>query len=90
MCYWYKLMENVVEDFEDEGYNFNQIIAETYFIAIAIKLNMSYDFYINHNLCAVEWNLNAITNKSNKLINKLDRSKRHLLIRKRSHVPLNI
>ena len=61
-------------------------IAEMNFLAIADKLDMSYDFYIKHNMCALEWRLNAMINKKN-LISKLDRSKRHPLIRKYSHVP---
>ena len=48
---------------------------------------MSYDFYIKYNVHAVEWRMNAMINKTENLINKLDRSKSQPLIRKVSHVP---
>ena len=38
-------------------------------------------------MCALEWKLNAMINKNNNLINKLNRSKDHPLIRKFSNVP---
>ena len=50
---------------------------------------MSYDFYIKHNMHTVEWKLNAMVNKNKILINKLDRTKRHPLIRKFCHVPFS-
>ena len=88
MCYWHKFLQNVVRDFKDKGYNFNHI-AEMNIKTIVKKLDMSYDFYIKQNMHAVEWKLNVIINKNNKLINKLDRSKRHPLIRKYSHISFN-
>ena len=39
MCYWYKMLENVIKDFDDKGYKFNHI-AETSIITIANKLDM--------------------------------------------------
>ena len=56
-------------------------------ITIDNKLDMSYDFYIKHNMCALEWELKGMI-KKNKLIIKLDRGKRHPLIRKISHVSI--
>ena len=47
-------------------------------------------FFIKHNIHAVEWKKNAMNNKNKKLINKLDRSKCHPLIRKFSQVPFSI
>ena len=58
-------------------------------IKIANKMDMSYDFYIKHNMHAVEWKLNAMIIKNKNLISKLDRNKRHPLIRKNSHVQFN-
>ena len=49
MCYRYKLLENVINDFKNKGYNFNHI-AEMNFITIANKGDMSYDFFIKHNM----------------------------------------
>ena len=43
---------------------------------------MSYDFYIKHNMHAVEWKLIAMINKNKKLINKFDRNWRHAFNRK--------
>ena len=46
-------------------------------ITIANEMDMSYDFYIKHNMCAVEWKLNAMINKNKKLINSFNRNWRH-------------
>ena len=86
-CSWQKFLENVFNNFKNEGYNFNHI-AEVNIITVANELDMSYDFYFKHIMCALEWKLNVMINKSKKLINKLDRSKHHPLIRKFSHVPI--
>ena len=43
---------------------------------------MSYDFYIKHNMHAVEWKLNAMINKNKKLINNSDRTWRQPFNRK--------
>ena len=50
---------------------------------------MSYEFYIKHIMCALEWKSNAMFKKNKKLINKLDRSKRHALIRKFNQVQIS-
>ena len=49
---------------------------------IAKKLKISYDFYIKHNMHAVEWKLNNMINKIKSLVNKFDRNCRHPLKRK--------
>ena len=41
---------------------------------IANKLDMSYDFYIKHNMLAVELKLNAMINKNESLINNFNRN----------------
>ena len=56
-------------------------------ITLAIKMYMSYDFCIKHNMHAVESKLNAMVIKNKNLINKLDRNWRHLLVRSPNHVP---
>ena len=88
MCYWYKFFEKVISDFKDEGNIFNHI-AERNIITIANTLDRSYDFYIKQNMCALEQRLYAMINKNKNLNNKLDRSKRHPLIGKYSHIPFN-
>ena len=50
---------------------------------------MPYDFYIKHNMPAVERKLNAIINKKERLINKLNRIWRPPLIRKFEQVPIS-
>ena len=42
---------------------------------MAHKLDLLYDFYIKRHMHAVEWKLNAMNNKNNNLVNKLDRTK---------------
>ena len=59
-------------------YNFNHI-EEMNFIAIANKMDKSSDFYIKHNMHAVEWKSNVIINKNKSLINKFSRNWRHTL-----------
>ena len=51
-------------------------------ITIANKLDLSYDFNVKHNMCSLEWNLNAMINRNKNLINKFDRKWRHPLNRK--------
>ena len=41
-------------------------------ITIAIKMDMSYEFYIKHKMHAIEWKLNSLINKSKALINKFN------------------
>ena len=58
------------------------------FIKIAYKKDMSYDFYIKHNVHAVESKLIAIISKSETLINKTIPKLRHPLVRNFNHVPI--
>ena len=51
-------------------------------ITIAHKLDMSYDFYVKHEMCAVEWNLNAMINQNKSLIKYFNRNCQHPLNRK--------
>ena len=78
---WSKFLEKVIGDFKDKGYTFNHI-AEMHIITIAKKLDKTYDFYIKHNMCALEWKLNAMINKDKSLINKLPVNWTHPLNRK--------
>ena len=81
MISWKNFLEKVIDDFTDKGFTFNHIV-EMHIITIAKKMDMSYDFYIKHKMCALEWKLNAVINKSKNLINKFDRNWRHILNRK--------
>ena len=45
-------------------------------------MDKSYDFYIKHNMCALEWKLNDMMNENRNLIIQLDQLWRHPLNRK--------
>ena len=45
-------------------------IAEMDIITLAHKRDMTYDFYLKHNMSAFEWKLNSMINKDKNLINK--------------------
>ena len=81
MIPWRNFLEKVIDDFKNEGYTFNHR-AEMHIKTIAHKLDMSYDFYIEHNMHAVEWKFNAMINKNKYLIKKFPRNWRHPLNRK--------
>ena len=54
MVCWKTSLEKVIGDFKVEGYTFNHI-AEMHIVTIASKTGLLYDFYIKHNICALEW-----------------------------------
>ena len=62
MCFWNKFFDNVSNDFEDKGCNFNHK-AEMNIITFVNKFDMSYDFPIKHNISALEWRVNAMIKK---------------------------
>ena len=78
MISWKKYLENVIHDFKNIGYNFNHI-EEMNIITKANKKDKSYDFYIKHNMHAVEWKLNALINKNKSFFNKFNETWRHPL-----------
>ena len=59
-----------------EGCDFSHI-AEMDIITLAHKRDMTYDFYLKHNMSAFEWKLNAMINKDKNLINKFPKNWRH-------------
>ena len=69
-------MSDVIHNLKEEGYDSNQIV-EMDIITLAHKRDMTYDFYLKHNMSAFEWKLNAMTNKDKNLINKFQRIWRH-------------
>ena len=81
MISWKNFLMKVIDDFVEKDYNFSHK-AEKHIITIAHKMDMSYDFYIKHNMCAPEWKLNDMINKNKCLINKFARNWKHLLNRK--------
>ena len=49
-------------------------------ITLAHKRDMTYDFYLKHNMSAFEWKLNSRNNKDKNLINKFPKNGDFLLI----------
>ena len=78
---WSKYLRDEINSLKEEGYHFNYI-AEMNIITLSHKRDMNYDFYIKHNMSAVEWKLNATINKDKSLIKKFPRIWRHPLNRK--------
>ena len=72
-------MRETIDKLKEEGYDFNYI-AEMDIITLAHKRDMTYDFYLKHNMPAFEWKLNAMINKDKSLINKFPRNWIHPII----------
>ena len=79
------LLDEVNNDINNQGYTFD-CIDEFNFITIADKMDMTYNFYFKHNMSAFELKLNLIVAKNPYLINSLNGSPNHPLIRKYSHI----
>ena len=73
---WSNYLREAIDNSKEEGYSF-KYIAEMDIITLAHKRAMTYDFYINYNMPAVERKLNHLTNKDKNLINKFARNWRH-------------
>ena len=63
-------MREAIDKLKEEGYDFNYI-AEMDIITLAHKREMTYDFYLKHNMSAFEWKLNAMINKDKSPIKKI-------------------
>ena len=59
-------------------------------ITIKIKMNMTYEHYINQPMSMCERKKNMRNARKPQLMNLLDRNKNHPLIRKYFHIPFNI
>ena len=55
-------LREAIDSLKKEGYHFDHI-AEMDIITLAHKRDMTQDFYLRHNMPAVEWKLNALINK---------------------------
>ena len=73
---WSNYLREAIDSVRTEGYDFNQI-AEMDIITLALKRDMTYDFYSKRNMPAFEWKLNAMINKVKNLIIKFPRNWRH-------------
>ena len=73
---WSDYLREAIDSLKEDGYHFNHI-GEMDIIALALKRDMTYDFYIKHNMPAFEWRLNVIISKDKSLINKFSRNWTH-------------
>ena len=73
---WSKYLREAIDSLKEEGCHFNHV-AEMNIITLAHKRDMTYDFYLKHNMPAFEWKLNALINKDKNLINKFSQTWRH-------------
>ena len=71
-----KYLRDVISKLKEKGYDFSHI-AEMNIITLAHKCDMTYDFYLKHNMSAFEWKLNAMINKDKNLIKKFPKNWRH-------------
>ena len=60
---WKSWLEEIIDGLKNKGHTFNHI-AEMHIITFASRMDMSYDFYLKHNMHAVEWKTNAMINKT--------------------------
>ena len=81
MVSWKKFVEKVISNFKNERFDFSHI-SQLNIIIVCNKMDMTDDFYIKHNMHAVEWKLNQKFNKDKNLMNKLPVIWVHLLNRK--------
>ena len=73
---WSNYLREATDSLKKEGYHFD-LIAEMDIITLAHKRDMTYGFYLKHNMSALELKLNAILNKDKSLIKKFPRNWRH-------------
>ena len=69
-------LRDVISNLKEKGFGFSHI-AEMNVITLAHKRDMTYDFYLKHNMSAFEWKLNAMINKDKNLIDKFPRNWKH-------------
>ena len=73
---WANYLRDAIDNLKEEGYDFNYI-AEMDIITLAHKRDLTYDFYLKHNMAAVDCKLNQLINKDKNLINKFPRNWRY-------------
>ena len=81
MVSWKIFVENKISNLKNDGFGFSHI-SEMNIIIVCNKMDMTNDFYMKHNMPAVEWKLNQLINKDKNLINKLPASWIHPVNRK--------
>ena len=81
MVSWKIFVGNKINNLKNDGFDFIHI-SEMNIMIVCNKMDMTYDFYMKHNLSAVVWKLNQLINRDKNLINKLPASWIHPLNRK--------
>ena len=76
---WSNYLREAISNLKEEGYHFDYI-AEVDILTLAHKRVMTNDFYMKHNMPAVEWKLNQLVSKDKSLINKFPQNWRHPII----------
>ena len=76
---WSNYLREAIDSLKTEGYFFDHI-AEMYVITLAHKRDMTYDFYLKHNMPAFEWKVNRIINRDKNLIDKFPQNWRHPIL----------
>ena len=64
-----------------EGFDFSHI-GEMDIITLAHKRDITYEYYLKHNMPAIEWKINQLNNKDKNLINTFPRNWKHPINRK--------
>ena len=70
---WSSYLRDAINNLKEEDYHFNHI-AEMDIITLGHRRDMTYDFFIKHNMPPLEWKINGMINKRKKLIHKFPRN----------------
>ena len=81
MVSWKIFLEIKISNLKNDGFDFSHI-SQMNFIIVCNKMDMTYDFYMKHNMPAVEWKINQLIIKDKNLINKFPSTWFHPLNRK--------
>ena len=81
MVSWKIFVGNVIINFKNDGFDFS-LISQKNTTILCNKMDLTYDFYMKHHMCALEWQLNKFFNKNKKLITKIPRTWIHPISRK--------
>ena len=73
---WSNYLREAFNNLKEEVNHFNYI-AEMNIITLAHKRDMTYDFYLKHNMSTFEWKLNFMINKDKNLNNIFQQNWRH-------------
>ena len=62
MVSWKNSVEIAINKLKDEGFDFSQI-SQMNIVIVCNRMDMTYDFYVKHNMPAVERKLSQLLNK---------------------------